>query len=63
MDLSSLQDDDDEEVIEPEKMAKAIQALIDLLEEEILNYDMSHINGAEIVNGNPEHVINFLQIL
>jgi len=26
-------------------------------------YDMSHIRGDEIVNGNPEHCINLLQIL
>ena len=44
-------------------MAEAIQALINLLGEEILMYDMSQIRGDEIVNGNPEHCINLLQIL
>lgn len=61
-DFSSLLEDEDES-IEPEKMAEAIQALIDLLGQEILNYDMSHIKGDEIINGNPEHCINLLQIL
>lgn len=44
-------------------MAACIQALINLLSEEILMYDMNHICGDEIVNGNPEHCINLLQIL
>ena len=61
-DFSGLMDED-EESVEPEKMAEAIQALIDLLGNEILNYDMSHIRGDEIVSGNPEHCINLLQIL
>lgn len=61
-DFSSLLEDDDD-TVEPEKMAEAIQALIDLLGQEILMYDMSHISGDEIVNGNPEHCINLLQIL
>lgn len=43
-------------------MAENIQALIDLLSEEILKYDLSHIKGEEIVNGNPEHCINLLQL-
>ena len=43
-------------------MAENIQALIDLLSEEILKYDLSHIRGDEIVNGNPEHCINLLQL-
>jgi len=41
-------------------MAACIQALINLLSEEILMYDMNHICGDEIVNGNPEHCINLL---
>ena len=61
-DFSSLLEDEDDSV-EPEKMAEAIQALVDLLGQEILMYDMSHIRGEEIVNGNPEHCINLLQIL
>jgi len=43
-------------------MAENIQALIELLSEEILNYDLSHIRGEEIVSGNPEHIINLLQL-
>ena len=43
-------------------MADNIQALIDLLSEDILKYDLSHIKGAEIVDGNAEHCINFLQL-
>ena len=43
-------------------MAENIQALIDLLSEEILKYDLSHIRGEEIVSGNPEHCINLLQL-
>ena len=44
-------------------MAENIQALIDLLGEQILKYDLSHIKGEEIVNGNPEHCINLLQLV
>ena len=45
------------------EMAENIQALIDLLGEQILKYDLSHIKGEEIVNGNPEHCINLLQLV
>ena len=45
-----------------EDMAENIQALIELLQDEILNYDLSHIRGDEIVSGNPEHIINLLQL-
>jgi hypothetical protein len=41
-------------------MAENIQALIDLLSDEILKFDLSHIRGDEIVAGNPEHCINLL---
>lgn len=44
-------------------MAGCIQALVDLLSQEILMTDMGHIRGDEIINGNPEHCINLLQIL
>ena len=44
-------------------MAENIQALIDLLGEQILKYDLSHIKGEDIVNGNPEHCINLLQLV
>lgn len=60
-DFSGLLDEEDEE--DEGKMAEAIQALIDLLGQEILLQDMGHIRGEEIVNGNPEHCINLLQIL
>lgn len=46
-----------------QEMAENIQALIDLLGEQILKYDLSHIKGDEIVNGNPEHCINLLQLV
>ena len=39
-----------------------IQTLIDLLSQEILRYDLSHIRGDQIVSGNPEHCINLLQL-
>ena len=44
-------------------MAENLQALIDLLGQEILRYDLSHIRGEEIVTGNPEHCINLLQLV
>ena len=44
-------------------MAENIQALIDLLAQEILKYDLSHIKGDEIVSGNAEHCINLLQLV
>lgn len=44
-------------------MAGNIQALIDLLGQQILKYDLSHIKGWEIVQGNPEHCINLLQLV
>lgn len=57
IDFSSL-----EEAQTEEDMAANIQALLDLLSDEILNYDLSHIRGSEIVQGNPEHCINLLQL-
>jgi hypothetical protein len=57
-DFSALISEEDND--NPEKMAECIQALIDLLSEEILMYDFNHIRGDEIVNGNPEHCINLL---
>jgi hypothetical protein len=51
-----------EEAQTDEEMADNIQALIDLLSEDILRYDLSHIKGEEIVDGNAEHCINFLQL-
>lgn len=57
IDFSSL-----DEAQTEEDMANNIQALIDLLAEEILKYDLDHIKGDEIVAGNPEHCINFLQL-
>ena len=61
-DFSSLLDET-ENSEQPEKMAECIQALIDLLSQEILMFDMSHIRGDEIINGNADHCINLLQIL
>ena len=40
-----------------------IQTLIDLLGQKILKVDLEHIKGEEIVNGNPEHCINLLQLI
>ena len=57
--LEGNEDMDDD----PQKMAECIQAIIDLLSDQILSSDMSHIKGEEIVSGNPEHCINLLQIL
>ncbi len=58
IDFSQLTAGQDEQ-----EMAENIQALIDLLGEQILKYDLSHIRGDEIVNGNPEHCINLLQLV
>ena len=44
-------------------MAENIQALIELLGSSILDMDLSHISGAEIVLGNLEHVANFLTLV
>ena len=52
-----------EEAQNEEEMAENIQALIDVLGQQILKYDLSHIRGDEIVNGNPEHCINLLQLV
>lgn len=46
-----------------EKTGECIQQLIDLLSEEILLFDLSHISGIDIVQGNADHCINLLQIL
>ena len=46
---------DDEEV-----MGSNIQELIDMLSQKILMYDLEHIKGDQIVQGNPEHCINLL---
>lgn len=43
-------------------MAANIEVLLKHLSTEILNYDLSHISGREIVAGNPEHCINLLQL-
>lgn len=44
-------------------MAENIQTLVDLLSQKILNVDLEHIKGEEIVNGNPQHAINLLQLI
>lgn len=51
------------EATNEDEMARNIQDLIDLLGQQILKYDLSHIRGEEIVNGNPEHCINLLQLV
>ena len=56
-DFSQLVETDDEEV-----MGANIQALIDMLSQKILMYDLEHIKGDQIVAGNPEHCINLLQL-
>lgn len=43
-------------------MGANIQALIDMLSQKILMYDLEHIKGEQIVAGNPEHCINLLQL-
>ena len=59
----ALLEGDDDMDDDPQKMAQCIQAIIDLLGEQILSSDMSHIKGEAIVSGNAEHCINLLQIL
>lgn len=59
--FSALLNDDESE--NPKKMAECIQALIDLLSQEILMHDFNYIRGEEIVGGNPEYCINLLLIL
>ena len=44
IDFSNLLEDDI--LGNPERMAECIQALIDLLSEEILKFDMVHIKGS-----------------
>ena len=56
-DFTQLVETDDEEV-----MGANIQALIDMLSQKILMYDLEHIKGDQIVAGNPEHCINLLQL-
>ena len=56
-DFTQLVETDDEEV-----MGGNIQALIDMLSQKILMYDLEHIKGDQIVAGNPEHCINLLQL-
>lgn len=58
IDFSQLEEGQNEQ-----EMAENIQALIDLLGQQILKYDLSHIRGDEIVSGNPEHLINLLQLV
>ena len=54
-DFSQLIDTEDED-----EMAANIQALIDMLSKNILMYDLEHIRGTAIVQGNAEHCINLL---
>ncbi len=40
-----------------------IQVLIEILSQDILTMDLSHIKGVKIENGDLKHLLNFLQIL
>lgn len=45
-------------------MGENIQTLIDLLAEDIMRgANLQHINGLEIACGNPDHLLELLQIL
>ena len=46
-----------------EQVGDNIQALIDLLAEEITRQDLSHISGLEIACGDPDHCLELLQIM
>ena len=46
-----------------EEVGENIQALIDLLSEEIMRTDLSHVSGMEIACGNPDHCLELLQII
>ena len=58
LDFSELQAGDTEELV-----GENIQALIDLLSEQIMRADLSHISGIEIACGNPDHCLELLQII
>ena len=49
-----------EEAQNEEEMAENIQALIDFLSQCVLQFELNHIRGDEIVGGNSEHCINLL---
>lgn len=57
MNFKNLKEAQDEE-----EMAYNIQCLIDLLSHKILKYDLSHIRGADLIAGHPDHCINLLQL-
>ena len=63
--MSAFPDNDFSQLVETEdeeEMAANIQALIDMLSQSILMYDLEHIKGDQIVSANPEHCINLLQL-
>ncbi len=59
LDFSELQPGETDE-----QVGDNIQALIDLLAEEIMKgTDLRHISGLEIACGNPDHCLELLQII
>lgn len=46
-----------------EEMVENLYTLIDLLSQEVLKIDLSHIKAEEIIMGNPEMCIELLQII
>lgn len=58
LDFSELQPGDSDEAV-----GENIQALIDLLAEEITKQDLSHVSGLEIARGDPDHCLELLQII
>lgn len=58
MDFSELSPGDTDEAV-----GENIQALIDLLSEEITRQDLSHVSGLEIARGDPDHCLELLQII
>ena len=62
---SAFPDSDFSQIVETydeDVMGANIQALIDMLSQKVLMYDLEHIKGDQIVAGNPEHCINLLQL-
>ena len=63
--MSAFPDNDFSDLVETEdeqEMADNIQTLINMLSQSILMYDLEHIKGDQIVQGNSEHCINLLQL-
>lgn len=58
IDLSVLKQGESEE-----EMAQNIQTLINILDDNLEQYDLKQISGNEIVNGNPIHCLNLLHTI